>query len=287
MIENILIIRFRRVGDSVLSMALCHSLRLSFPQAKIHFVINKNIASLYRGHPDIDRLLTFDETQNKGSEYIQRVRNIMTATHYDVIIDMRSTLKTLLFSLFSLSTPYRIGRYKIYNPGIHNYRIPTPLDVDRVTSNLQLMDPLAKEGKLVKDKSFPLYITDQEKLEFHKYMEQQGIDFNKPVITVAITTRIVDKAWNRLRMAEILRRLINQYDAQLIANFADPTEKKVAQEYITALNHDPHFHTNIEAKNLRQLCAMCANSNFFFGNEGGPRHIAQSFHIPSFAHRSP
>lgn len=28
---------------------------------------------------------------------------------------------------------------------------------------------------------------------------------------------------------------------------------------------------------------MTCNSTFFFGNEGGPRHIAQAFEIPSFA----
>ena len=38
-IKNILVIRFRRVGDSVLSMALCHGLRQSFPDATIDFVI--------------------------------------------------------------------------------------------------------------------------------------------------------------------------------------------------------------------------------------------------------
>lgn len=39
-IKNILVIRFRRVGDSVLSMGLCHTLRKSFPGAEIDLVIN-------------------------------------------------------------------------------------------------------------------------------------------------------------------------------------------------------------------------------------------------------
>ncbi len=283
MIRNILVIRFRRVGDSVLSMALCHSLKLTFPEAKIHFVINKNIASLYRNHPDIDRVITFDEEQQEGLEYVSRVRNIMHATHYDVIIDMRSTPKTLLFSLCSLSTPYRIGRYKSYNVGIHNYRIPTPPGVDRVGSNLRLMDPLVNEANLIKSRHFPLYITDQERADFRHYMTEHGIDFSKPVVTVAICTRIIGKAWDKLRMSEVLNRLIKQYDAQLIANFGGVAEKQVALDFQHALGGNPHFHTDIEAANLRQLCALLVNSDFFFGNEGGPRHIAQAFKVPSFA----
>jgi heptosyltransferase-2 len=41
--------------------------------------------------------------------------------------------------------------------------------------------------------------------------------------------------------------------------------------------------TNIQAGSLRELAALLANSDFFFGNEGGPRHLSQALDIPSFA----
>ena len=56
-IKRILIIRFRQIGDSILAVALCSTLKKSFPDAEIHFVLNKNIAPLYEGHPDIDKSL--------------------------------------------------------------------------------------------------------------------------------------------------------------------------------------------------------------------------------------
>ena len=67
MIKNILVIRFRRVGDSVLAVALCHSLKLSLPSAQVHYVVNANIAPLYEGHPDIDRVIPFTEEEQHGS----------------------------------------------------------------------------------------------------------------------------------------------------------------------------------------------------------------------------
>ena len=42
-IKKILIIRFRQIGDSILAVALCSTLKKSFPDAEIHFVLNKNI----------------------------------------------------------------------------------------------------------------------------------------------------------------------------------------------------------------------------------------------------
>ena len=283
MIQNILIIRFRRVGDSVLAMALCHSLKLSFPTAKIHYVLNDNIAPLYDGHPDIDHVIPFNNEEQHGLAYLKKVRHIMKETHYDVIIDMRSTVKTLPFALLSRHTPYIIGRKKWYTNFIHNYRLTTPVGADRVVSNLHLMDPLSSETKLIKDEHFPLYITDQERTDYRQYLQKQGLNLNKPVMLCAVTTRIVGKSWPKEHMTEILRRILENYDVQLVFNYAGEVEARVANEYYEALDHNPRIFLNIEAKGLRQLCALCASSQFFFGNEGGPRHISQAFDVPSFA----
>lgn len=284
-IQNILIIRFRRIGDSVLAMALCHSLRKSFPDAQIHFVLNKGIAPLYKEHPDIDRIITFDEEENKKPlKYLEKVRHIMKETHYDVIIDMRSTVRTLLFSLFSLSTPYRIGSRKGYNRFLHNYRIDNHGDdsIDMVKQNLMLMNPLEKEKKLFYSETFRLYVTENEKKAFRVYMEEQGICFGRPVILATVTARLVHKVWDKYKMKEVLSRIIRYYDAQIIFNFAG-NEETAARRLHEEMNHDEHIFTNIHAGGLRELCALAANCNFFFGNEGGPRHIAHALDIPSYA----
>ncbi|RYG00372.1 MAG: lipopolysaccharide heptosyltransferase family protein, partial [Chitinophagaceae bacterium] len=115
-IKKILVIRFRRVGDAVLGTSLCSSLRKTFPHAEIHYLLNSLIATLYEGHPDIDKVIKFDAKDDKSFlRYIRRVWSIVHENKYDVIIDMRGTARTLLFSLFSLRTPFRIGTKKSYS----------------------------------------------------------------------------------------------------------------------------------------------------------------------------
>ena len=107
-IKRILIIRFRQIGDSILAIALCSTLKKSFPDAEIHFVLNKNIAPLYEGHPDIDKVITFDKNENKPfTAYIKKVWQVMHQNKYDIIIDMRSTIRTLFFSLFYIMLLFR------------------------------------------------------------------------------------------------------------------------------------------------------------------------------------
>ena len=55
-----LVIRFRQMGDAVLATALLNSIRRSFPDAGIHFVlIISQLADLFAGHPSVDRVIPF------------------------------------------------------------------------------------------------------------------------------------------------------------------------------------------------------------------------------------
>ncbi len=280
-----MVIRFRRVGDSVLSIAICTSLRKSFPNARIDYVVNENMASLYENHPDIDNVITFNNEENNNSwKYISKVHKLVSTTKYDVIIDTRSTVKTLLFSLFSLSTPYRIGSKKGYNFFLHNYRIDNHRDksVDMVQHNLKLLKPLEKESEIYYCPDFKLYVSEHEKVDCRFYMQKQGIDFTKPVVIATVTARLAHKVWDKERMKEVLRRMIDKYDTQIIFNFAG-NEEEFAVNIHREMGNDKNVFTNIKAGSLRDLCALIVNCDFFFGNEGGPRHIAQALEIPSYA----
>lgn len=283
MIQKVLVIRFRRVGDSVLATALCRSLKESFPGVEVHFVLNAGIAPLYEGHPDIDKVIAFTDEEQHGMAYLRKVWQTVRATRYDAIIDMRSTPKTLPFALFSPGTPYRIGRRKPYNAGVHNYRLENPSGVDRVQTNLNLMTPLAREGQLVMNPHFRLVITEEERRSFRSYMAREGVDFGRPVVLCAVTARLAYKVWPYERMARVLRRLIDSYDAQLVFNYAGDVEAAAARALRDMLGGDSRVVLGVQAKGLRELCAMTVNADLFFGNEGGPRHIAQALGVPTLA----
>lgn len=288
-VKKVLVIRFRRVGDSVVSTVICSTIRKNFPEAEIHYVVNEHIGQLYEHHPDIDKVITFSEEENHHlGKYVSKVRKLMRTEKYDVIIDTRSTVKTLWFSLFSLSSPYRIGTKKKYDWGLHNYRIRNQYKEagDEAARNLMLLEPLNQVKKIVNVPEFRLYVTEEESRTFGQYMEQQGIDFTKPVIVCAPLTRRVWKKWDTEKMQEVLKRMVERYDAQLIFNFA-ADEKEDAMALYKAMGEDRHLFVNIEAKSLRELGAMFTHADFFFGNEGGPRHIAQAFRVPAFAIYSP
>lgn len=284
-VKHILVIRFRRVGDSVLSMALCHGLRQTFPEAQIDFVINEGIHKLYEQHPDVDRCIVFSTNDHKFGKYRAKVWRTVHDTKYDIIIDMRTTLRTLLFSLFSrFRTPFRIGEKKWYARGILSHRVDNHAagTGSRISQNNLLLEPLREIAELKTSKEFRLYAEEKEVSRYRRLMEEAGIDFTRPVIIATPTARLEYKVLPAKTMQAILKRIINEFDAQIIFNYAGK-ERDIAMRYHEEMGNDSHIFTNIDAPSLPQLCALMKNCDFFFGNEGGPRHIAQALDIPSFA----
>ncbi len=121
---NVLIIRFRQMGDAIIATSLCNTIRHNFPDARIDIVLNENIAPLFAGHPSIDRIISFNEAERHSfTAYLKKVAGIVKDTKYDVIIDMRSTANTMLFALLSPFSKFRIGLKKPYTRIAFNHVI--------------------------------------------------------------------------------------------------------------------------------------------------------------------
>ena len=141
---KILVVRFRQMGDAILATPLLSTLRKNFPEAEIDFVLNERIAPLFEGHPAISRIITFsDDERHSFFIYLKKVWRIVHQTRYDAIIDMRSTVNTMLFALFSLRSHWRIGIRKPYTWGIFNHRIEgCEDDESMIDHNLKLAEAL-------------------------------------------------------------------------------------------------------------------------------------------------
>lgn len=283
---NILVIRFRQMGDAILSTALLNTLRHNFPDAQIHFVLNERIAPLFKGHPSVDRFITFtDDERHHALNYIRKVWRIVHETHYDIIIDMRSTANTMLFSLFSPSSKYRIGMDKGYTKLVFNHTIaPCANQYSMVEYDTRYTLPLQSLRPIEPVINFTLHITDEERQSFGAYLTSQGIDLSRPVMLANVTAKLASKVWMEDRMVWVLSRFVEQYpDYQIIFNYAPGQEEENARRMYAQMGKPQQVFIDVQAHSSRELVAMSSYMTLFFGNEGGARHIAQAAGCPSLA----
>ncbi len=332
---KILVVRFKQIGDSILASPMCNTLKKTFPDAEIDYVLYEHVSPIFKNHKYIDNVISITKEEQKNPfKYIAKVWKV-TRKKYDIVIDIMSTPKSEMFTLFSLGAKYRIGRKKKHRGYTYTHKIEEPRDAkDKVDKFLKMLKPLEKEYKLVYDNNYIITITPEEKKymrekmekagidftkpviacainsrvpakvypydnnyiititpEEKKYMrekmEKAGIDFTKPVIACAINSRVPAKVYPVENMVQAIKKLLNDLDIQIIFYYS-PDEKQFAKNvHENMLGNDKRIFSNVETSSIRELGMLLSNCNMFFGNEGGPRHLAQSLDIPSFAIFSP
>ena len=287
---KILVIRFRQMGDAILVTPLLSTLKQNIPDAEIDFVLNDRIAPLFEGHPALHSIITFsDEERHNWVTYIRKVWRIVHATRYDAVIDLRSTTNTILFSLFSLRSRWRIGVKKPYTGLLCTHRyLGCREDESMIDHNLCFAKPLLEGRQVVPCRDLSLSISDEEKASFRRYMEKQGIDFSRPVLLVGVTAKLENKTWAEDRMVETLSRVLTDFSKwQLIFNYAPGKEAENARRISEKLGNHKNIFLNVEATSPRQMAAMAVNCDGYFGNEGGGRHIVHAMGKPSLVICSP
>ena len=281
---NILVIRFKRIGDAILSLPLCHSLKLTFPNAKVDFVLYEDAAPLFENHPYIDNVITITKSEQKNPfKYIKKVYSV-TRKKYDIIIDIMSTPKSELFCAFSMSSTFRIGRYKKKRGFFYNYKMEEKDSLNKVDKFLnQLLPPFEEAGfKVVKDYDFKFKAQAAEKEKYKQKMLEAGVDFLKPVIAFSIYSRVQHKIYPIEKMKKVVKHLIDKYNSQIIFFFS-PDQKEAIQNIHKDMGENKNIFSSIETPTIKDLVPFLENCDFYIGNEGGARHLAQGVGIPCFA----
>ena len=238
---NILVIRFKRIGDAILSLPLCHSLKLTFPNSKVDFVLYEEASPLFEGHPYIDNVITITKKEQKNPlKYIKKVFNV-TRKKYDIIIDIMSTPKSELFCMFSRKAPFRIGRYKKKRGFFYNYKMKEKESLNKVDKFLnQLLPPFEEAGfDVKKDYDFKFFAEEKEKEKYRQKMLEVGVDFSKPVIAFSIYSRVAHKIYPIDRMKEVVKNICIAYGADY--------EFEYTHEFSPTVNHKEQTEVAIKA----------------------------------------
>lgn len=273
------------MGDAVMSTPLLDSLRRTYPDAQIDFVLNERIAPLFEGHPSISNIITFSDSERKGFlRYLRKVRRVVREGRYDVVIDMRTTANTALFALFARRSALRIGLDKPYLRWFYNRRVPKCGPLPMVEHNLRFAAAVSSDDSRF-TRRLSLGIAEAECERMRRRMEQAGIDMTRPVVLAGVTTKLLHKEWPRQYMAEVLSDMLNRHpEYQVVMNYAPGAEEQRAREVLDKITEGKErVYMQPQAGSMRELAALAANCSFYFGNEGGARHIVQAMGRPSLA----
>ena len=85
-------------------------------------------------------------------------------------------------------------------------------------------------------------------------------------------------------MVKVINTLLDDLkDIQILFYYSPDQKPFIKDVHENMLGNNKRVFSNIETASIRELAMLLDNCDLYFGNEGGPRHLAQALDIPSFA----
>jgi heptosyltransferase-3 len=112
--KNILFIRIRAFGDTILSTPTLRGLKQAYPEAKLSILVEPAMRMVLQGLPYIDEIITFDRQGSKrGGWWGELKANLalwksLRARHFDLVVDVLGTPRTAWLALVT-GAPTRVG----------------------------------------------------------------------------------------------------------------------------------------------------------------------------------
>ena len=128
-----LIIRFSSIGDIIQCMGIISGIREKFPDAEIHWITRKDMASILTIDKRIHKIWAFDKTA--GLKGLLKIAGQLRKERYDYIYDAHSNIRSnvlkLILSPFPNHKPYillrnkkRWKRFLLFQMGINRFEWP-------------------------------------------------------------------------------------------------------------------------------------------------------------------
>ena len=282
---KILIIKFRNIGDVLLSTPLISNLHDIYPNSKIDVALNKGCEDMVSDNPNINNIIIYDRPRIKKlsllsqlKEEIRFARNIRN-NHYDMVINLTEGDRGAQLAFFSgakskLGFPVRKGLFS-------KIKIFDKLGDDKkwqhtVEKDLQFINLL---GHKIINKEVKIYWPDKAEQEVDKILADNNID---QFVHIHPVSRWMFKCWEDDRMASIIDYLQQDKGLKVIITGA-PVKKELDRidKILELCKTNP---INLSgALTLKHLACLSSKAKLFFGVDTAPMHMAAATNTPVIA----
>lgn len=280
--KKILVVRYRFIGDMILTIPFLRNLRYSYPDAQIDMLVAPNSGEVIENCPYVNNFIYFDTNrkhkyeQGKGKRktfwhYVKELRK----KRYDKAYILKRSFSSAALCFFA-GIKERIG-YDTESRGF--------LLTKKVTYNEQkheslcFLDVLEAEGNKIKDTYLENWIKEENRNKITELLKKYGIQNKVKKVVINATATNDDKVWDLKNFIKIIEYLANEKNAQVIFIGA-PSDKKIydEMEYDSELKIKP---INLCGEvNIKDSLALLEEVDFLIGNDSGNLHMASSVGTP-------
>ena len=280
---KILVVRYRFIGDTILTVPFLRNLRRAYPYAKIDMLVAPMSGDLLETCPYLDNLIYFDTTRKHRYEhgklakksffhYVKLLRN----EKYDKAYVLKRSLSSAALCAFA-GIKSRVGFNTEGRGLLLTKRVAYDKDKHEVES---FLDVLKADNVPVFDNYLELWLKNNDISDAQNILS--NYENGKKKVIVHATSGNVKKQWKKEYFAKVIEELINEKDVQ-VYHLGAKSDKNIYDEIRemikTPLKSEP---INLCGQlDIGVSAAVIAQMDLVFGNDSGTLHIAGALDVPT------
>ena len=279
---KILVVRYRFIGDMILTIPFLRNLRYAYPDAQIDMLVSPNSGEIIENCPYVNNFIYFDTTRKhkyekgKGEKksFLYYVKELKKQK-YDKAFVLKRSLSSALLCYFA-GIKERIG----YDTEGRGFLLSNKVKYDNLKhESLCFLDALEADKKEIKDTYLENWILEENKTKIISLFEKNRIIEKYPKVVINATATNQMKVWDINNFARIIEYLSNHKNAQVVFIGA-PSDKAIYEEikYNEELKIKP---INLCGEvTIKDSLALLKEVDLLIGNDSGNLHMASSVCTP-------
>lgn len=286
---RIALVKLSSLGDLVHALPTVHVLRRRFPAAELTWVVERSLAPLLEGHPDLDQILPVDTRgwrrawRNWPGTVVRGAHGVaarLSRPGFDVALDLQGLLKSGILTLLTRA-PVRVGfalracREPV-NVFFTNRRVDVPPEGAHVVEqNLALLAPLGIHPAEVGPPVFVLPRNPCAERAVDRWLEAEGVAPDTPLAVLAPGSGGEGKRWGVEAYCRLGRELAARRGMRVAVAWG-PGEEALARSLGDGLRGvvlEPRTTT------IPELVALLRRATLAVGGDTGPVHVAAALGV--------
>ena len=290
-IKKILILRYRFVGDTVLSIPFVKNVRNFFPSAQIDVLVSPNSGELLEGNPDVNHVIYFDNTEFHKYEKEARSKkqeariycsfidcvNALRKEKYDLILVLKRSFSSALLA-FLIGAKYRIGFNTEFRSFLLTHTVTYDKNLHEADNFLNCLKPLDMKSEKYIPEIFP---TQNEITKAKGFLVR--LNRFKLKVLIHATSAHPYKQWPKRYFGRLMDYLHDEFEAEFVFTGAK-IDRLIYEEILKWCRN----RGKIKILDLCGLTTLCECYAIYQGLDlaicvdSGNAHIAAASGIPTY-----
>ena len=287
---KILVMRYRFIGDTLLTVPFLRNLRYAYPDAQIDMLVAPVSGEIIEDCPYVDNFIYYDTTkkhryENKNGQekkdfwhYVK----LLKKEKYDKAYVLKRSLSSAILA-FAIGAKERIG----FDTEGRGFLLTKKISYAPQKHEIEcFLDVLRKDSIEVKDNYLESWVNEKENQKVHQVLKNHDIDPNKKSLNIIIhaTSGNRKKEWAKERWAEIIKWLSDEKEANIFFN-GTKNDSTTYEEIMSHIENNgknlKHIPVNLCGEfSLKETLAFTKWCNMIVGCDSGNLHIGAAVGIP-------